>query len=106
MNHILASIKQEQKVLFRKQIKDYYERERKYDVMPIVRILPKGKYLEYHKKLLQPLQHKEKLYLPSTSVNKSMEFKRDSLKEIMKFDTIEDINCSLIKGKLAQEKTK
>lgn len=49
MNKILDNVKVEQRAQFRNQIRDYYERERKFDVMPMIRINPKSKNLDFHK---------------------------------------------------------
>ena len=74
-------------------IREYYEQERKYDLMPTIRIVAKGKDLEYHKKLLEPLQAQGRYKMPSTVTNKS--FNHENAKDLIKFATINDLNSKI-----------
>lgn len=53
-------------------IKDYYEKERKYDLMPTIRVMTKSKELEQKRKLLKPLQLKQNIVVPSTMKHKRL----------------------------------
>ncbi|CAI2383309.1 unnamed protein product [Moneuplotes crassus] len=94
-------------------------RKRNMGNMPTIKIIPSGQHLEYHRKLLKPLLQPPRI--PKTMVNRSFDHKlpkvlsrsvdknpfenKNSYKDIMGYETIKDINTSLIEKKLTMDKS-
>ena len=66
---ILYNVRQEQKAQFSSLIKNYYEKERRYDLMPTIRVVKKTKDFDKNIKLIKPLLNNSKISLPSTAKN-------------------------------------
>ena len=70
---------EEQKAQFLDSIQNFYDREKKYDLMPRIRVTIKGKDLENKRKLIKPLQEREHTLPTKVITNKNkIESKRES----------------------------
>ena len=80
---ILYNIRQEQKAQFSSLIKNYYEKERRYDLMPTIRVVKKSKDFDHKLKMIKPLLNKGRISLPSTvkntRLNKSVNYSNNEV---------------------------
>ena len=75
-NRSFSNVLEEQKAQFLESIQNFYDKEKKYDLMPKIRITIKGKDLENKRKLIRPLQDKEPILSSKNMNNKNLQEKK------------------------------